>query len=189
MDGGETDAMAVQETLRNKEHFGVLISRYESKLLRYIRRLGVANVEDRADILQDIFIKVYRNLHAFDQDLSFSSWIYRIAHNETMSWFRKRMVRPENTLIGEGDDVVARMESMEADAESELIKAEDAETVRNAVKTLRPQYRDMLVLYYLENKTYEEISDILEVPIGTVGTYMHRAKKELRTSLERSETP
>lgn len=186
MTGGETDAMAVRETLRNKDHFAVLMERYEAKLERYIRRLGVRNQEDRTDILQDIFIKVYRNLHAFDQSLSFSSWIYRIAHNETMSWFRKRMVRPENTLVDDGNDVIIQIGSGEADAEASLIKQEDSAEVRRAIEKLKPQYRDMLVLAFLEEKTYEEISDILEMPIGTVGTYMHRAKKQLREILQTS---
>lgn len=178
----ETDGDAVVESLKDREHFAVLIDRYEAKLARYLRRLGVANLEDRQDILQDVFIKVYRNLHAFDQSLSFSSWIYRIAHNETMSWFRKRSVRPEHTNAQDGDAVLALLAS-EENIESAHIALESDELVRETVDGLPPRYRDVLILRFFEGKTYEEIADILEVPIGTVATLVHRAKVKLRELL------
>ncbi len=178
----ETDTEAVVESLKNREHFAVLIERYEARLARYVRRLGVANLEDRQDILQDIFIKVYRNLHAFDQSLSFSSWVYRIAHNETMSWFRKRSVRPEHTNASDGDAVLALLAG-EENIESAHIAIESNEVVRAGVAELPTRYRDVLVLRFFEEKTYEEIADILEVPVGTVATLVHRAKGKLRELL------
>src|SRR5690606_8168284 len=94
-----SDEMLVALSLEDKERFGELIERYESKLGRYIARLGIRTAEDRQDVLQEIFLKVYKNLNGFDPKLSFSSWIYRIAHNEAISWYRKQSVRPEGNLI------------------------------------------------------------------------------------------
>ena len=90
-----TDEEIVVKTLQDKQFFGEIVDRYEAKLTRYIARLGVRNPEDQLDVLQEIFLKVYKNLNGFDRSLQFSSWIYRISHNEAISWYRKKNVRPE----------------------------------------------------------------------------------------------
>ncbi len=177
--GTETDAQVVAQTLKDRDSFAVLIARYEAKLLRYIRRLGVRSQEDREDILQDIFIKVYRNLRAFDPRLSFSSWIYRIAHNETMSWFRKRSARPEHTLVDDGESVLGLIAGSD-DVEGAHVTQELQREVRIALEALPQKYRDIVLLRYFEEKSYEEIADILEMPLGTVATLVYRAKEKLK---------
>ncbi|MGH7175522.1 MAG: sigma factor, partial [Minisyncoccia bacterium] len=79
-----SDEEVARRALAQKEEFALLIRRYEAKLARYLERLGVGSREDREDILQNAFIKAYRNLASFDPELQFSSWMYRIAHNEAM---------------------------------------------------------------------------------------------------------
>ncbi len=183
----KTDAEIVLLSLKQKEYFADLMERYEAKLLRYINRLGVSRTEDREDILQEIFIKVYRNLHAFDQKLSFSSWIYRIAHNETMSWFRKRRVRPEHTLVDDGDAVLNMISSDERTDDVHQHR-ETEDVVRRALDALPEKYRTALLLRFFEEKSYEEIADIIEVPVGTVATLVHRGKQQLRTLLDGERT-
>lgn len=178
----DTDAAVVQKTLVERDSFAVLIARYEEKLLRYLRRLGVHNLEDRQDLLQDIFIKVYRNLNAFDQNLSFSSWIYRIAHNETMSWFRKRSVRPEYFMVSDSDSVLGMLASKD-DSENFHVTQEVGEEIQKSLALLPDKYRDVLMLRFFEEKSYEEIADILEVPLGTVATLVYRGKERLRKVL------
>ena len=95
------DEQIVKEALLDQERFALLIERYEAKLLRYLERLGIAAREDREDVLQNSFIKAYRNLNSFDLSLSFSSWMYRITHNEAMSFFRAKRARPKVALEGE----------------------------------------------------------------------------------------
>ncbi len=180
-----SDAEVVALALQNQNVFAVLISRYETKLGRYLRRLGVVRPEDREDVLQDIFIKVYRNLQSYDSGFSFSSWIYRIAHNETMSWFRKRSARPDHTLVDDSDAVFALLSDGKGGVEEAHMTGEDNDAVRDALDTLQPKYRDVLLLRYFEEKSYEEISDILAIPIGTVATLVYRAKERLRQTLQR----
>lgn len=175
----DTDAAVVQKTLTEKDNFALLILRYEEKLSRYLRRLGVYSPEDRQDLLQDIFIKVYRNLNAFDTNLSFSSWIYRIAHNETMSWFRKRSVRPEHFMVSDSDAVLGMLASTD-DSEALHATQEVGEEIQKGLALLPEKYRDVLTLRFFEEKSYEEIADILQVPLGTVATLVHRAKERLR---------
>lgn len=179
----QSDSDLVIGALKDKELFGVLIRRYEDKLDRYLTRLGMYGTEDRQDVLQDVFIKTYRNLNEFDTDLRFSSWIYRIAHNETMSWYRKRRVRPEGHLVDEGEEVLLFMGEESDDAETLLDHKINAEHLSNALYTIDQKYRDVLVLRFFEHKEYEEISDILKIPIGSVGTLIHRAKKKLKSHL------
>lgn len=179
-----SDEDAVALALREKAFFGHIVLRYEDKLSRYIRRLGILNEDDRKDVLQNIFIKVYKNLNDFDQSLSFSSWIYRIAHNEAISWYRKAHVRPEGHLVSESDDILALISSEEENAEMSFDAHINAEEVNRALSALDVKYKDVLILRFFEHKEYEEISDILKIPPGTVGTLIHRGKQELKKKLQ-----
>jgi RNA polymerase sigma-70 factor (ECF subfamily) len=177
-----TDEQVVAEALQHKEAFAELVRRYQDRLSRYVRRLGVFRLEDIEDVLQNAFLKSYRNLNDFDQQLRFSSWMYRIAHNETMSFFRSRSSRPEGYILEESEEKLEQLQSglnIERDVERRL----HGETLARALQSMEPKYRDVLVLRYFEERDYTEISDILKVPIGTVGTQLNRAKKKLQAIL------
>jgi len=178
-----TDTEVVEATLSERNNFGEIIDRYEAKLRRYLIRLGVRSGEDQADVLQEIFIKVYKNLNSFDRSLAFSSWIYRIAHNETMSWFRRRQVRPEGNLVADSEEVLGLMESKMDTPDIAFDRAVSIEEVTVALTKLDAKYQEVLVLRFFEHKEYDEISDILQIPIGSVGTLIHRGKKQLYTVL------
>lgn len=179
-----TDEEVVGKSLTNTAFFEQIVLRYEKKLSSYIRRLGVRTHEDRQDVLQDIFIKVYKNLQGFDTSLSFSSWIYRIAHNEAISWYRKKQVRPEGHMVTESEDVLQLQSSEELHAEKLFDEGVNAAEVQRALSTVDEKYRDALILRFFEHKEYDEIGDILKIPIGTVGTLIHRGKHELKRKLD-----
>lgn len=181
-----TDEEIVRRTLIDKEAFAPLIERYEAKLLRYLERLGVGVLEDREDILQNAFVKVYKNLNSFDPTLSFSSWMYRIAHNEAMSFFRFKHARPQVILSEEGEVLLTELRDEESDTSHVAELRISREKLAEAFTTLSPQYRDALTLRYFEDRSYTEMSDILEVPVGTVSTLLYRAKRALRTALPKS---
>jgi RNA polymerase sigma-70 factor (ECF subfamily) len=150
--------------------------------MRYAERLGVGVREDREDILQNAFIKAYKNLNSFDQTLTFSSWMYRIAHNEVMNFYRGKRARPQVILSEEGEKLIAELrDESDAAAASELRLSQ--EELAKAFVKLSPQYRDALILRFFEDRSYAEISDILEVPIGTVSTLIYRAKRVLKELL------
>lgn len=175
-----SDADVAAATLRDSRAFAEVVVRYEEKLTRYIRRLGVRNVEDGEDVLQEIFIKVYKNLNAYDSSLAFSSWIYRIAHNEAISFYRKQAVRPEGHQLTDSTDVLTWLpDDGMAPADRLFDVTVNAQVVQGALATLDPKYRDALILRYFEHKEYDEISDILKIPIGSVGTLIHRGKQQL----------
>lgn len=168
----------------NYEAMVVLIDRYQLPLSRYLKRLGLSKEEDVQDVLQNVFIKVYVNINSFDQTLSFSSWIYRITHNEAMSFFRHNKIRPEGNLVDNGEALLFEMEDESINFEGELDQKINAKYLNLALAELDQKYRDVLVLRYFEDRDYENISDILQIPKGSVATLIHRAKEKLKSKLK-----
>ncbi|NTV41092.1 MAG: RNA polymerase sigma factor [Candidatus Moranbacteria bacterium] len=182
----KTDEELVAMTLENPKMYGFLIERFEEKLLRYILRISRSTKEDGEDLLQDVFLSAYKNLNDFDLDLKFSSWIYRIAHNRVISHFRKVTARPRTTTY-EGDFNLLNILSSDEDVVGNLERKYTAQEVRDVLDKMDERYREVLILKFLEEKDYKEISDILEKPMGTVATLISRAKKQFKEkTLEKS---
>lgn len=151
----------------DKELYSVIIDRYESKLLRYARHL--INDEQKAiDVVQESFIKTFVNLNSFNRSKKFSSWIYRITHNEAMNMIKKH--KKEIPLSDEFD--FGSEENIEKDFEDK----ETTEMIQKCLKSIPLIYSEPLNLFFIEEKSYEEISDILKIPMGTVATRISRAK-------------
>ncbi len=184
----KTDAELVALTLQDREIFSYLVNRYEAKLFRYIRRFTGVSIECAEDILQEAFIKIYRNLNDFDTDLSFSSWVYRIAHNEAINHLKKangHLTVPLETDDKDALSLINILES-ETDIPKELDKKDLRKKVQKVVSMLSPDFREMLILRYLEEKDYKEISDILKKPMGTVATLINRAKVQFKQIAEKN---
>ncbi|HSV95265.1 MAG TPA: sigma-70 family RNA polymerase sigma factor [Spirochaetia bacterium] len=151
----------------NKEYYAELMERYQIKLLRYAGNI-LRDEHNAADVVQNAFIKAYVNLNGFNVNKKFSSWIYRIVHNEAMNEVlknRKQIPIGEDVEFDSGVDI-----------EEDFIKKEMMENTHSCLNKMPGIYREPLVLYYLEEKNYTEISDILRLPVGTVGTRINRAK-------------
>ena len=174
-----SDEDLVNRSLQERDFFGCIIKRYEEKLLRYILRITSISYHEAQDLLQDSFIKAYVHLNAFDTDLKFSSWMYRITYNHVISSYRKKHVRPEGNIADIEDDVLERIASDE-DILLNMEKSEQREFLHASLRTLPEMYREVLILYFFEEKDYREISDIIQKPMGTVATLLSRAKKKLR---------
>ena len=173
-----SDAQLVRLSLENQDRFYYLIKRYEPRLLRYIRRSTDASQEESEDILQEIFIKIYRNLNGFNQKLKFSSWVYRIARNEIINqYYKKKSYAAKIILnIDDNDGNLTEFVTDALDLQDTYISRENTEKVKEALAELPAKYRDVLILRYFEDKNYNEISDILRKPPGTVATLINRAK-------------
>jgi len=179
------DEELVRDTLHNKEAFAYLIERYEAKLRRYLRRITNVSDSDIDDLLQDSFIKAYQNLNSFDASFPFSSWMYRITRNTAISDHRKRVARPHDSVFD--DEAVLLLIADDTDIEKSAIRGEVREEMKTVIARLRPEYRDVLTLRFYEGMSYDEISDIMMKPRGTVATLLNRAKGELRTILQAYE--
>lgn len=180
---GKTDEELVILTLENQDFFACLVNRYTEKLRRYIMRITSVTREDSEDFLQEIFVKAYRHLNSFDQNLKFSSWIYRIAHNHVISHWRKLQNRPQVLKLEAVEDFLKFM-STDEDLATDTERKFNAEEVRKVISEMDPKYKEVLVLKFLEGKDYKEISDILQKPLGTVATLINRAKKQFKKMSE-----
>lgn len=176
-----TDAELVKLALSAPDYFLLIMKRYEDKLRRYIMRISGLSLSDADDVLQETFIKVYYNLNDFDQHLKFASWIYRIAHNETISEMRRRQRIPLVLL----DEEIWLNLAGNSDLFKETGSKLDKQMVQKLLSSLDEKYRSVLTLYYLEEKDYEEISDILRLSVNTVGTRLRRGKKIFKQEYEK----
>lgn len=176
-----SDEELVRLTLKKQDIFLYLMQRYEQKLLRYIRRISNLDPDDAQDILQEVFIKTYNNLNDFDPSLKFSSWIYRITHNQVISNFRKLKARPQKILWDDNEEFIKNIAS-EFNLEKEIDGKLDRQVILQILDKLDFKYKETLELRFLEDKSYQEISDILKKPAGTVATLINRAKKQFKNN-------
>lgn len=167
-----TDEQLVDEVRRgDKELYAEIINRYQDKLYRYALYL-VHNMDDAMDVVQEVFIKSYINLNGFNTKKKFSSWIYRIVHNESMSRLskhKKEVVFPDSDTLPGNYDI-----------EEELSQKEIRNMANSCLEQMPLIYSEPLALYYLDDKSYEEIGDILRLPMGTVATRISRAKNLMK---------
>ncbi len=168
-----SDSEIVKEILdTNQELFAILVRRYQQSIHRYVSFL-VTLPEMVDDVVQETFIHAFQNLRSFDQQRKFSTWIFRIAHNQAMSHLRGRW----------------RIESLFADFEFPDLKSDsvavefDSELLKNAIHTCLQQlplkYQEPIMLHFIEEKSYQEIAEITRVPMGTVSIRILRAKQRL----------
>lgn len=159
-----------------KEKFEILILRYKTKLFRYGRKF-IAREENIEDVIQDVFIKTYQSINSFDVSQKFSSWIYRIAHNMFVNALRKTSRGP---LYFFDFDTLMSHPIYDDPVEKEKDYKEIKKMLDIGLAKLKENYREIIVLYYLEELSYKEISDILRIPVGTVGIRLKRAKDSLK---------
>ena len=178
----QDDGALVARALRDPNAYGAIVLRFEFVLKRYVRRLLGRHAQFAEDVLQDVFIKAYLNLNDYDTARPLAPWLYRIAHNEAVSFLRKRSSEPKVIDGEDGRFLLERMrDETSADGPARFDLAESG--VNGALIELDPRYRDVLVLRYLEDKSYDEISDILQMPPGTVATRIRRGLQRLKSSL------
>ena len=166
-----------------------LISRYERPVFSLIFRM-VRDKETSEDLAQETFIKVLNNIDRYLPEFKFSSWLFKIANNITIDFLRRRQI---DTISIEGAPDAVTAESKRATAialasggESplqELESKELGEQIERAIGKLRPEYRACILLRHVEDYSYDEIAEIVKLPLGTVKTYIHRARAELRDTL------
>lgn len=178
-----TDEDLANRSVSDTKYFGELIGRYETNLLRYVKRRSHATKEDAEDIVQNSFIKMYRNINDFDSSLKFSSWAYRITHNELIDWYRKQKSRPQLIFSEKDEDIFASIAG-DMNIEKSAIQAETKKEIESIIETLDTKYQEVVSLRFFEEKSYEEIADILQIPPGTVAIRLSRAKKILQDRLQ-----
>jgi RNA polymerase sigma-70 factor, ECF subfamily len=170
--------------------FRELLTRYEKPVFSLVYRM----VRDRTlaeDLAQEAFIKAFHALGSYDPSYKFSSWIFKIANNLTIDHLRKRQLDTVSIdgspHAGSDEDVERTRITVQAGGESPEQYVEARELggqIEEAISRLRPEYRTAILLRHVEGHSYEEVAEIMEVPLGTVKTYIHRGRAELKDLLQ-----
>jgi RNA polymerase sigma-70 factor (ECF subfamily) len=185
----DADVVALAQQGRDAA-FRELIRRYERPVFSLIFRM-VRDRELAEDLAQDTFIKVLNHIDRYRPEFKLSSWLFKIANNVAIDHLRRRHLETvsidgsphaltQDAIEATSFDVVGQQES----ALEELEAKELGSAIERAIASLRPEYRSCIMLRHVEGRSYEEIAATLDLPLGTVKTYIHRARHELRRALE-----
>ncbi len=183
MTGSHDDRFLIEQCRAGKtESFGTLVRQYQDRIYPTLLRLcGCA--EDAQDLLQDTFLRAYEKLDRFHGDSSFYTWLYRIAVNLALSDRRKRRVPGRLAPAAGGEALDPAGDSAESDPSLPLQRAERDASIQRALNGLAAEFRSVVVLKDLDGLRYEEIAEVLGIPVGTVRSRLHRARAELRERL------
>jgi RNA polymerase sigma-70 factor, ECF subfamily len=166
----------------DREAFGALVQRYQQRVVGVARAL-VHNPDDAVELGQETFIRAYQNLSSFEGRSSFSTWLYRIASNLAIDW-RRREGRYPIAHGEEAENELRKIPSGQGDSFRAVVRDETSQKVRDALKQLTPEHRQVILLREMEGLSYEEISEILDCPKGTVMSRLHYARSHLRSLLK-----
>ena len=169
---------------QNIEAYKILFGRYEKSLFIYIFHF-VRNKEEAEDLLQNVFAKTYKSIHSFDTSRKFSSWIYRIAHNETINFLKRKNKKRFISLEDISSNKDKLQMSFEGKGSEELFwQKEISKQVDEALERIPDNYKKILKMRYFNDYSYQKIGLILSKPVNTVGTLISRAKKKLLEVIE-----
>jgi len=191
-DNNLADRHLVEKVLRGDTRaFGIIITRTEALVARLIFKM-IPNTEDRKDIVQDIYLKVFNKLDGFKFQAKLSTWIAQIAYNTCLTWLeKKRLILPGNPYPA-GEDQEAALEQLyhksAGDAgvpssDGRMIQKQQTEIIQEEINRLPPVYHTLISLYHQEEMSYEELVLITGLPEGTVKSYLFRARKMLKEKL------
>ncbi|MGD6819200.1 RNA polymerase sigma factor SigW [Metabacillus sp. 84] len=176
----------IREVIKGDQNaFAEIVDIYKDKIYHLCYRM-LGNSHEAEDIAQEAFIRAYVNIHRYDLDKKFSTWLYRIATNLSIDRIRKK--KPDYYLDAEigGTDGLTMYSQVAADIalpEEEVETLELQEMIQKEILKLPEKYRSVIVLKYIDELSILEISEILEIPAGTVKTRIHRGREALRKQL------
>lgn len=184
------DRVLIAECLQGQTAaFGELVCRYQDRLFNTVFRM-VGNAEDAQDVVQEAFLSAYQSLASFKGDSLFFTWIYRIAINTAISLKRKqRAIISIDAAQSRGGSIDPLDSSEFSQPEHALEMAEQERILQKALNCLSPEHRTVLVMKDIEGQKYEVMAEVLQVPIGTIRSRLHRARLELREILRGREEP
>ncbi len=164
--------------------FDLIVKRYKEQLLNFVYRF-VGNQEEAEDIVQETFLRVYRKRHAYKRIAKFSTWIYTIAGNLSRTELRRRKRRKLFSVTDMGfEDRDYEISDEEYNPESEVDGVMQEEIIHKEINNLSPKFREVIILRDVQELSYEEISKIIKVPIGTVKSRVNRGRLKLQSQLK-----
>ena len=169
----------------DRQAFGILVERYQRRVVG-VALAVVHNPDDALELAQETFVRAFENLNGFESRSSFSTWLYRIAANLAID-FRRREGRHILVRGEEAENEIDRLPNSTGDSFAEISRGELNRRLRAALNELTPEHRAVILLREVEGLSYDEISDILHCPRGTVMSRLHYARNRLRAMLKSAE--
>jgi RNA polymerase sigma-70 factor, ECF subfamily len=166
----------------DSQAFGALVERYQRRVVG-VAQAVVHNQDDAIELAQETFVRAYENLSKFESRSSFSTWLYRIAANLSID-FRRREGRHQVLRGEDAETEINRLPSPRGDSYQESVRTELNKRINGALEQLTPEHRAVILLREVEGLSYDEISDMLQVPRGTVMSRLHYARSHMRTILK-----
>lgn len=182
----EDDKLVKQAKKGSNDAFNKLVSKYREQLHFHIGKM-IRDREQVEDLVQEVFMKAFDNLESYNTQYAFSTWIYRIATNHTIDYLRKKKLKtlsindPVTTKDGEMN-VQLPDENFETDRA--IIRKQRKKMIESAISNLPEKYRDVIKMRHMEEMSYQEISDELDLPLGTVKAHIFRAREMLYKTLK-----
>ena len=177
-----SDTELIRECQQGKKSsFSTLVDRYKDRVYTIVLRI-VGNVHDAEDIAQEAFISAYTSIGTFDLNRKFAPWLLKIATNLSIDHIRRK--QPKTVPLGSLEGTLGGFTSSGSDPLKVAEESELGRLLEQLIAQLPPGYRAAITLYYTEELTYGEIASALDIPIGTVKTYLYRARTELRERLK-----
>ncbi|WP_440998823.1 RNA polymerase sigma factor [Fodinibius sp. SL11] len=182
----EDDVLVKRAKGGDEKAYKKLVDKYERALYFHILKM-VKDREQVEDLVQEAFVKAFDNLNTYSTNYAFSTWLYRIATNNTIDYLRKKKLKtlsidkPMKTKDGEME---MQLPDESASTDRDIIKKQRKKIVQNAIADLPDKYRKVIELRHMEEKSYKEISDILDKPLGTVKAHIFRARELLYKELK-----
>ncbi|MEX0722189.1 MAG: sigma-70 family RNA polymerase sigma factor [Balneolaceae bacterium] len=180
------DDKFVAEALKGKESsYKKLVDKYQKPLYFHIRKM-IKEKELVDDLVQEVFMKAFHNLSSYSNEYAFSTWLYRIATNHTIDYLRKKKLQtlsinePYKTRDG---DMEIQLPDHSFATDNQIIKKERKQIVQHAIENLPEKYRQVIEMRHMEEKSYQEISEMLDLPLGTVKAHIFRAREMLYKAL------
>lgn len=159
---------------------------YRDAVFSIIYRM-VHNQQEAEDLTQEAFIKAYNSINSFNEEYAFSTWLFKIATNNCIDFFRKRKLKTysmDQKIKYKDEEFQQEYASSDPTAEKEMLASEKSNMIRQAIERLPEKYRTAIVLRHHEEKSYEEIAAILDLPLGTVKARIFRAREMLKRNLK-----
>lgn len=176
-----TDESIIEQVLMGNTHvFSELVDRYKDKVFGMVYRFTNDYTESQ-DLSQEVFITVFKKLHMYSEKAKFSTWLYRVSYNLCIDWARKNKKRLKQSYIE--DEACAG--GSEYNLEESIIESDSRRLLRKEINELAEKYKTVIILFHYQGLSYEEIGDILKIPVKTVESRLYRARKLLKKALAR----
>ena len=182
----EDDKLVEQAVGGSEQAYKKLVNKYERALYFHILKM-IKNKDKVEDLVQEVFVKAFDNLTSYSTNYAFSTWLYRIATNHTIDYLRKKKLQTlsidEPVKSGDGE-MKMQLPDDSAQTDQNIIQSQRQKIVQQAIDDLPKKYRDVIKLRHMQEKSYQEIADILDSPLGTVKAHIFRAREMLYKELK-----